>query len=109
LYEHLVKFIQVLRVPIGLNGNIVITDGCGKLNAIAQISVQLKVKAGVHYYILAISKRKPPAETTIIGNIPKVEHIVVLLFLPSAGIYGADNKTIHYGIESHPLGGRVQP
>ena len=108
LQEDAVKFIQLLGGAIGLNRNIIICYGGHNFNTVCQVTIQLKVKAGGNYGILAIAKCNAPPKTTGIVNGAKIKKFIGLPEGIIIKYKGLSQEIIHDAVVVQVLGNSIQ-
>lgn len=103
---YLIEFVEVLGIAVGLDGDVVIGDGGGDADAVAQVSVELEVEGGVEDGVLPVAEGDAPAEGSVVVHPSAVGPFVGR----AAGGHaqGCNDELPHDGIEAHLSFGCVE-
>src|SRR5690606_34175197 len=108
--KNAVKFVQLLRSTIGLNGNIVVGNGRRYFDAVGQVTADLQVKIGSHHRILVITEGYTSAETTIVVDVSEIEEITSRSsHSRKVGRIGLADKKVDHAVVVHSFHRRIQP
>lgn len=69
LNEYLIEVLKLLGITSGLDGDIVVSDGCEHLESLGKSAAQLQIEIGVYGEILAVAKGDASRNRSTLLNI----------------------------------------